>query len=313
MALDLSWSPGVVPAGQRLAERCRAEGLLAAWGCGPCPVTGRPSGTSDCSQRQNNARRAARASRAAPQRPARGASSAVSPGQPQAGSPGPLLLPAPCLSPAARSCTGCSCLVAQCGSLGAARTPAPSSSTSLPPPRLVQPSCPREGGDGRVHARMERVRCWGMGQVMGTNLLAQEDLKPCLCPERQPPRCPSMPCGCCRCSCSWGSAASGPGWSPQVSVGGHRGARVGTGEHRWMQWNSAAGRFAAMGTETTVIMAGVQHPTRAISPTSLHAAKITTKPPTAPWESCLGSLEPSSPGSHCGADRSAQSCYRVMV
>lgn len=31
---------------------------------------------------------------------------------------------------------------------------------------------------------MERVGCWGMGQVMGTNLLSQEDLNPCLCPER---------------------------------------------------------------------------------------------------------------------------------
>lgn len=225
MALGFSWPPGVGPAGQQLAKRCRAEGPVAAWGCGPCPVTGRPSGTSDCSQRQNNARRAARAPRAAPQHPARGASSPDSPGQPQAGSPGPLLLPAPYLSPAVRSCIGCSCLAAQRGSLGAAQSPAPSSSTCLPR-GLSSSSCSREGGDGRLHARMERVGCWGMGQVMGTNLLPQEDLNPCLCPERQPPRCPSMPCGCCRCSCSWGSAASGPGWSPQVSAGGHGWARV---------------------------------------------------------------------------------------
>lgn len=188
--------------------------------------------TSDCSQRQNNARRAARAPRAAPQRPARGASSTVSPGQPQEGSPGPSLLPAPYLS-AAGSCTGCSCLRHSAALLRLHGAQHQAAAPSCLPRALSSSSCPREGGDGRVHARMERVRCWGTGRVMGTNLLPQEDLKPC--PERQPPRCPSTPCGCCRCSCSWGSAASGPGCCPQVSVGGHGWAQRGTAEHRWMR------------------------------------------------------------------------------
>lgn len=140
-------------------------------------------------------------------------------------------------------------------------------------------ACRRER---RVHARMERVRCWGMSQVMGTNLLPQEDLNPCLCSEGQPPRCPSVPCGCCRCSCSWGSAASGHGWSPQVSGGGHGWAQV------------------DVGASGTVLQGDVwpwaqtpQHTTCAVSPASFHAAEMTTKLPTAPWESCLGSLEPS--------------------
>lgn len=76
--------------GHRLARRCGAEGPVVAQGCGPCPVTGCPLGASNCSQRQNNARRAARAPRAAPQHPAQEPPPLPQQGQPHAGVPWPL-------------------------------------------------------------------------------------------------------------------------------------------------------------------------------------------------------------------------------
>lgn len=91
-------------------------------------------------------------------------------------------------------------------------------------------SSPWEGGDGGVHARTERARHWGTDRVTGTNLQPHEDLNPCLCPDRQPPRCP--PCAmrllslllllglCCLLArlVSTGERRAGVGWA----WGGHR-------------------------------------------------------------------------------------------
>lgn len=106
---------GVGSGGHQLAERYGAESLVATRGCGPCQVTGRPSGASSCSWRQNNARRAARAPRAAPLNPAWSHLRCLSRASPTLGSPSPLLTPGLYLSPTAGSCTGCSWLVAQHG------------------------------------------------------------------------------------------------------------------------------------------------------------------------------------------------------
>lgn len=201
------------------------------WGCGPCPVTGRPSGASDCSRWQNNARRAARAPRAAPHRLAWEPPPAAS----QWGPPSPRCPPSPVLSPSrphgcagARGCCGC-CSTAQLSSArhspapGAAQSPLPSTrGTQLRcgPSSEPRPAAPaQEGGDGGVTLRWS----WGRDGVTGTNLRPGEDLKPCL-HLAAAWRCqPRAPCGCCRCSCSWGSAASGPGWWLQVSGGQVRG------------------------------------------------------------------------------------------
>lgn len=106
---------------------------------------------------------------------------------------------------------------------GAAQSPLPSTGgTQLRrgPSSEPRPAAPaQEGGDGGVTLRWS----WGRDGVTGTNLRPGEDLKPCL-HLAAAWRCqPRAPCGCCRCSCSWGSAASGPGWWLQVSGGQVRG------------------------------------------------------------------------------------------
>lgn len=304
-------SPSVWPAGQRLARRCRAEGLVAAWGCGPCPVTGRPSGTSDCSQRQNNARRAARAPRAAPQRPAR---------EPQAlfHQAGPKLCP-----PALCCCLPLSCLLQpgvalaahalwhSTALLGLHRAQHQAAAPSCLPRGSSSPAARgREGGRGREGSRSDGAcQVLGHGPGHGHQPCAPGGFKPLSVPREAAPTPPIHTMRLLSLLLLLGLCCL---WARLVSPGECGWARVGTGGCR-SQWNSAAEGCAAMGTETTVTVVGMQHPTCAVSPTSLHAAEMTTTPLTALWESCLGSLEPSLSGSHCGAARCAQSCYRVRA
>ncbi|XP_035200056.1 uncharacterized protein LOC118176889 [Oxyura jamaicensis] len=103
--------------------------------------------------------------------------------------------------------------------LGAAQSPGPSTRGTQPrrgptsePPCEPRPAAPAHKREGRgVTLR------WSWDGVTGTSPRPREDLKPCL-HLAAAWRCqPRAPCGCCRCSCSWGSAASGPGWWLQVS------------------------------------------------------------------------------------------------
>lgn len=90
-------------------------------------------------------------------------------------------------------------------------------------------SSPQEGGDvGGFTLGWSVPGTGARTGSLGPTSSPGEDLNPCPCLGRQPLHCLSPPCGCCHCSCSWGSAASGPGWCPQVSTGWARGP-CGTG------------------------------------------------------------------------------------
>lgn len=175
--------------GHQVSRRYKTEGLVAAWGCGPCLVTGRPSGASDCSQRQNNARRAARAPRATPQHTARKPPPLPWQDQTCAGVPNPLMPPGLNLLSGVGGCAGRSGLVAQHGiALSELQTPAPSSST-LVPPHMAHPAAAmgRRGwegsrSDGECQALEHRPGHWDQPPP-------REDLNSCLCPERQPLLC----------------------------------------------------------------------------------------------------------------------------
>lgn len=72
-----------------------------------------------------------------------------------------------------------------------------------------------------------------------------------------------------------------------------------------------------MGTQTTVTMAGSAASHLCHSPYIFACCRSDQQTPHsslgAPWDSCLRPLEPSRPGPRCGADRCAQSCYRVRA
>lgn len=225
---------------------------MAAWGCGPCPVTGRPSGTSDCSRRQNNARRAARAPRAAPQRPARGTPALFQQAGPEQGPPALCC----CLPPCCLLQPEWHWLLLPCGTARltwGCTEPSTGSSTFLPPPRLVQPSCPREGGRGREGSRSDGAcQVLGHGPGHGHQPCAPGGFKPLPVPREAAPTLPIHTMRLLSLLLLLGLCCL---WARLVSPGECGWAQGGTGGCR-SQWNHAAGGCAAMGTETTVTMAG---------------------------------------------------------
>lgn len=146
-------------------------------------------------------------------------------------SPGPLLLPAPYLSAAEGSCTDCSCVAAQRGSLEAAQSPAPSSSTFLPPPRLVQQQLPA-GGRGWEGSRSDgacRVLGHGPGHVHQPS--GPGGFKPLPVPREVTPTLPIHAMRLLLLLLLLGLCCL---WARLVSPGECGWAQVGTGEHRWM-------------------------------------------------------------------------------
>lgn len=285
MALHLSCSPGAGPAGQRLAKRCRAEG---PWQCGAVDRV---------------------RSQDVPGEPAIVLRGRTMPGElpghhgllhsARPGKPPPLFhqgspkrgLPAFCC------CLPRSCLpqwevalaalvlwhrVALLGLHGAQHQAATSSCL---PRGLSSSSCPREGGEG---SRSDGA-CQMLGHEPGHGHQpsAPGGFKPLPVPRGA---APTLPIGAMRLLSLLLLLGLCCLWARLVSPGECGWARVGTGGCG-SQWNSAAGGCVAMARHHCSL--GVQHPTCAISPTSFHAAEMTTKPPTTPWESCLGSLEPS--------------------
>lgn len=170
-------------------------------------------------------------------------------------------------------------------------------------------SSPREGGDGGVHARTERAGHWAKDQVTGTKLQPREDLNPCLCPGRQPPRCP--PCAmrllslllllglCCL-------------WARLVSAG-ERGAGTARARGAGGPVLQEDARPHAQGRVRPWPGCSVPH-SSAVSPHILARFRSDWQPPRQlPWEGCPGSWEPSPPGPRCRADGCTPACSKARA
>lgn len=179
--------------GHWLAGGCRAGGPVASQDCGPCPVTGRPSGASNCSQRQNNARRAARAPWAAPQHPAGEPPLLPRHGQPHAGVPQPLAASWPIPVPHSGKLRW---LLVSHGTaqhsmaLRAAQSPAPSSSTFVPR-HVAHPAAATHGREGTGGSRSAGA-CRELGHRPGhwNQPPALRGFKPLPVPEQAAPTLP---------------------------------------------------------------------------------------------------------------------------